>query len=167
MSVRILIGECRERLRELPEGSVHCVVKANVASRIGRKRAVGDPERRNLRNIWTISTQSFPEAHFATMAPRLAEVCIKAGCPEGGTALDHAPRRGDARAEAQVAEDVVGNRGALIGEPADVVLVHPDGVGSGEVGPEKAEPVQMRGQGLFVLFQPENRLRLRFRQVSM
>ena len=26
MSVRILIGECRERLRELPEGSVHCVV---------------------------------------------------------------------------------------------------------------------------------------------
>ena len=26
MSVRILIGECRERLRDLPEGSVHCVV---------------------------------------------------------------------------------------------------------------------------------------------
>ena len=62
--------------------------KANVASRIGRKRAVGDPERRNLRNVWTISTQPFPEAHFATMAPRLAEVCIKAGSPEGGIVLD-------------------------------------------------------------------------------
>jgi len=62
--------------------------KANVASRIGRKRAVGNPERRNLRNVWTISTQPFPEAHFATMAPRLAEVCIKTGSPEGGTVLD-------------------------------------------------------------------------------
>lgn len=62
--------------------------KANTASRIGRKRAVGNPERRNLRNVWTISTQPFAQAHFATMAPRLAEVCIKAGCPEGGAVLD-------------------------------------------------------------------------------
>lgn len=28
------------------------------------------------------------EAHFATMAPELAETCIKAGCPDGGTVLD-------------------------------------------------------------------------------
>ena len=62
--------------------------KANVASRIGRKRAVGNPERRNLRNVWAISTQPFAQAHFATMAPRLAEVCIKAGCRRGGTVLD-------------------------------------------------------------------------------
>ena len=26
MSIRILIGDCRERLRELPDESVHCVV---------------------------------------------------------------------------------------------------------------------------------------------
>ena len=26
MTIRILVGECRERLRELPEGSAHCVV---------------------------------------------------------------------------------------------------------------------------------------------
>lgn len=62
--------------------------KANVASRIGRKRGVGNHERRNLRNVWAISTQPFPGSHFATMAPRVAEACIRAGCPEGGTVLD-------------------------------------------------------------------------------
>lgn len=43
---------------------------------------------RNKRSVWTIATQPFSEAHFATMAPELAETCIKAGCPEGGTVLD-------------------------------------------------------------------------------
>jgi hypothetical protein len=43
---------------------------------------------RNRRSVWTIATQPFAEAHFATMAPELAETCIKAGCPEGGTVLD-------------------------------------------------------------------------------
>jgi len=80
--------EARDRIGGKHKDLLDPLSKANVASRIGRKRAVGDPERRNLRNVWTISTQPFPEAHFATMAPRLAEVCIKAGCPEGGTVLD-------------------------------------------------------------------------------
>ena len=43
---------------------------------------------RNKRSVWTIATQPYSEAHFATMAPELAETCIKAGCPEGGTVLD-------------------------------------------------------------------------------
>jgi len=43
---------------------------------------------RNLRNVWTIPTAPFPDAHFATFPPELAERCIKAGCPEGGTVLD-------------------------------------------------------------------------------
>ena len=43
---------------------------------------------RNKRSVWTIATQPFAEAHFATMAPELAETCIKAGCPEGGVVLD-------------------------------------------------------------------------------
>jgi DNA modification methylase len=43
---------------------------------------------RNLRNVWTIPTQAFPGSHFATMPPELAERCIKAGCPVGGTVLD-------------------------------------------------------------------------------
>jgi DNA modification methylase len=43
---------------------------------------------RNIRNVWTIATQPFSEAHFATFPPALIEPCIKAGCPEGGTVLD-------------------------------------------------------------------------------
>lgn len=42
----------------------------------------------NLRNVWTIATQGFSDAHFATFPPSLVEPCIKAGCPEGGTILD-------------------------------------------------------------------------------
>ena len=43
---------------------------------------------RNARSVWTIATQPFPGSHFATMPPALAERCIKAGCPAGGTVLD-------------------------------------------------------------------------------
>jgi DNA modification methylase len=43
---------------------------------------------RNIRTVWTIATQPFSGAHFACMPPKLAENCIKAGCPEGGTVLD-------------------------------------------------------------------------------
>ena len=42
----------------------------------------------NLRNVWTITTRPFKEAHFATFPPEIPERCIKAGCPEGGTVLD-------------------------------------------------------------------------------
>nr|WP_081851083.1 site-specific DNA-methyltransferase [Bradyrhizobium sp. URHD0069] len=45
-------------------------------------------ETKNLRNVWTIPTSAFAEAHFATFPPELAERCIKAGCPEGGRVLD-------------------------------------------------------------------------------
>lgn len=44
--------------------------------------------RRNKRSVWPIATRPFHEAHFATMAPELADTCIKAGCPTGGTVLD-------------------------------------------------------------------------------
>jgi DNA modification methylase len=47
-----------------------------------------DASSRNRRSVWTISTQAFPEAHFATFPPELPELCIKAGCPQGGTVLD-------------------------------------------------------------------------------
>lgn len=42
----------------------------------------------NLRNVWTIATAAFDEAHFATFPPALVEPCIKAGCPTGGVVLD-------------------------------------------------------------------------------
>jgi len=43
---------------------------------------------RNIRSVWTIATEPFPEAHFATFPTELARRCILAGCPKGGTALD-------------------------------------------------------------------------------
>ena len=43
---------------------------------------------RNIRNVWTVATQPFSEAHFATFPPALIEPCVKAGCPVGGTILD-------------------------------------------------------------------------------
>jgi DNA modification methylase len=53
----------------------------------GTMKAVGS-DTRNARSVWTIATQPFKEAHFATFPPDLAERCIKAGCPKGGTVLD-------------------------------------------------------------------------------
>src|SRR5690606_12985255 len=43
---------------------------------------------RNARSVWTIATRPYPGAHFATFPPELAERCILAGCPKGGTVLD-------------------------------------------------------------------------------
>ena len=46
------------------------------------------PSKRNKRTVWNISTKPFSEAHFAVFPPEIPETCIKAGCPECGTALD-------------------------------------------------------------------------------
>jgi len=43
---------------------------------------------KNKRNVWTVSTKPFKDAHFATFPKDLIEPCIKAGCPKGGIVLD-------------------------------------------------------------------------------
>ena len=43
---------------------------------------------RNIRSVWEIATQPYPEAHFATFPEELARRCIAAGCPEQGVVLD-------------------------------------------------------------------------------
>jgi DNA modification methylase len=45
-------------------------------------------ETRNKRSVWTVASQPFSDAHFATYPPDLIEPCILAGCPVGGTVLD-------------------------------------------------------------------------------
>lgn len=45
-------------------------------------------ERRNKRDVWTISTQPYKGAHFATFPPDLIKPCILAGCPINGVVLD-------------------------------------------------------------------------------
>lgn len=39
---------------------------------------------RNARNVWTIATQPFSGAHFATMPPELVDRCIRAGTSDAG-----------------------------------------------------------------------------------
>ena len=47
---------------------------------------------RNKRSVWTISTQAFPDAHFATFPEKLVEPCIRAGTSDrGGCAECGAP----------------------------------------------------------------------------
>ena len=46
------------------------------------------PTMRNRRSVWTVATQPYSEAHFATFPEALIEPCILAGCPVGGVVLD-------------------------------------------------------------------------------
>lgn len=73
------------------------VASPKHAGHINHTGIEGTPrgEGRNLRNyepapleVWPIATKPFSEAHFATFPPELAERCILAGCPVGGTVLD-------------------------------------------------------------------------------
>lgn len=47
-----------------------------------------DDSARNKRSVWEVTTQPFPDAHFATFPEELIKPCILAGCPAGGTVLD-------------------------------------------------------------------------------
>ena len=47
-----------------------------------------DNGQRNRRTVWTIPTQPFAEAHFATFPEALAEPCIRAGSAPGDLVLD-------------------------------------------------------------------------------
>jgi len=46
------------------------------------------PSGRNRRSVWTVATQPYAGAHFATFPPKLIEPCILAGSAEGDTVLD-------------------------------------------------------------------------------
>lgn len=61
---------------------------------INKPRAAGSitddmmPVTRNKRDVWQINTASYKGSHFAVFPSKLAETCILAGCPIGGTVLD-------------------------------------------------------------------------------
>jgi len=88
--------ERRERLGGLRAGLRDPFVSASAATPLGRKRAVGSPEGRNLRSVWSIATSPYPAAHFATFPERLAETPILAGssargcCPTCGAPWERA-----------------------------------------------------------------------------
>ena len=43
---------------------------------------------RNKRSVWTVATQGYKEAHFATFPEKLIEPCVLAGSRDGGIVLD-------------------------------------------------------------------------------
>jgi DNA modification methylase len=52
----------------------------------GKEWSWGDV--RNKRSVWTVTSQPFPEAHFATYPPKLIEPCILAGSEVGDIVID-------------------------------------------------------------------------------
>jgi DNA modification methylase len=70
--------------------------KRGADARDGRTDVKGEREvpnvqidgRKNPRSVWTIPTQGYPEAHFATWPEALVERILKAGCPQNGVVLD-------------------------------------------------------------------------------
>ena len=65
------------------------VIPGQIAAEHRSDRVDKPPgDTRNKRSVWTIPTDSFRAAHFATYPPKLIEPAIRAGCPEGGIILD-------------------------------------------------------------------------------
>lgn len=74
------------------DGEVAChVLPGQTAAEHRSDRTDRVAAGRNLRSVWTIPTQTFAKAHFATFPEKLVATCLKAGtsskgcCPECGT----------------------------------------------------------------------------------
>jgi len=79
--------EPSKRPGEFPGGD-YAGRKADSLVNSGWLNKTGVPEMKNPRDVWTIATQGFPEAHFATFPEELVRKCLTAGCPPDGTVLD-------------------------------------------------------------------------------
>jgi hypothetical protein len=80
---------------------------------------------RNKRSVWTVATQPYAGAHFATFPPKLIEPCVLAGCPERCCAECGAPwERVDASGGAKTggtARSTLGSsNGKLVGQSRTV-----------------------------------------------
>lgn len=57
-----------------------------------KRRAEGLPDKeypaRNKRDVWSINTESYKGAHFATFPSEIPKICISAGTKKGDTVLD-------------------------------------------------------------------------------
>ena len=64
-----------------------------ISIKMGTRRPPGNDYERNEKgknpgDVWTLTSQPFPEAHFATFPEKLIVPMIKSGCPEKGIVLD-------------------------------------------------------------------------------
>ena len=82
-----------EAIKESLCGPVHKPGNKNICSYKTdtghlENREWGSEAGRNKRTVWTIATQPYPEAHFATFPEKLVEPCIRAGTSERGNCAE-------------------------------------------------------------------------------
>ena len=78
--IKDLINDCTDQFNNIDYGLTYIETHLDEIK--------NNPIGRNKRNVWTITTKPFKDAHFATFPKDLIEPCIKAGCPENGIVLD-------------------------------------------------------------------------------
>jgi hypothetical protein len=65
--------------KSLSKGADAAGIKALSRPVTGRRTHVTVADSRNKRSVWTVTTQPYAEAHFATFPPKLIEPCVLAG----------------------------------------------------------------------------------------
>jgi len=129
-----------EAVREPAESAGETRGGGHKASTVGIHGGRGDGQRlallgqkptaagRNLRSVWTIATQPYPGAHFATFPTKLVEPCIKAGtsergvCPECGAPWERV-------VEVEYVKSPVHGAGSVVGRHYETGANNYDGAG--------------------------------------
>lgn len=63
-------------------------MEGGVSNTKAQQSFVTNSDKRNKRDVWSITTKAVKEAHFATFPEELIKPCILAGCRLGGVVLD-------------------------------------------------------------------------------
>jgi DNA modification methylase len=72
-------GRAKDNHKSMPDGLRNGLRPGNYTY---------DMAYRNARDVWTITTKPYKEAHFATFPPEIPEKCIKAGSKPGDVIID-------------------------------------------------------------------------------
>jgi DNA modification methylase len=70
----------------VPEHGYHVLTEGRTGHQA--RRVYDEPKGANIRSVWTIATQPYPGAHFATFPEALVKPCVKAGTSERGVCPD-------------------------------------------------------------------------------
>jgi DNA modification methylase len=69
-------------IREVPTGRTDPITSFGQVCKRGESYQLDGLKGANARDVWTIATQPYSGAHFATFPPELPRRCILAGCPD-------------------------------------------------------------------------------------
>lgn len=82
------LGRASTKPRKSNSTNASAMPGATEHSGLHREGTEREPENRNRRSVWTVPTQPYGGAHFATFPPALIEPCILAGSRPGDLVLD-------------------------------------------------------------------------------